>query len=392
MIVAANAMVLAVFATTKTLQNSQAIYKCSLAVADLLVGLFGLPSFAINLYRMTWKDVEIGGVISLNDFDLAKQFIDWDQSPMPGRNGSTVRRTTGQSASLFDPRLGLATGILLTISLMVSVYSLTMAGFDRLLAVSKPLRYRRHVAKRTATRSIIVIWILAITLSLIPLMTDLDYAMSTVLYVVYGDGAQAFYIVLFAIPICIVWVTNLLTFIIVRRKNLKRRSLTNYATKSTKDKDNDYRLAVTLMIIVGVFTICCLPAVIISITFLQFKALEDDYQPYRGYVFNSIDVVAGIVLMSNSLWNYFIYSGRNEDFRRASRLLRQKIIPTFRRSRNSVAQNNERRDSIDTPSNSTALTVNTVCQNRCKIVTNSAAISATHRTSNVDKTVPGGKD
>nr|ART85726.1 histamine receptor h2 [Botryllus schlosseri] len=325
-IVCLNGLVIAVFASTESLHNGQAIYKCSLAIADMLVGIFGLPSFAWNLHRMTWEPMKIGNTVSLPDFELAQPFIDWSRVPMPGRDGYTIRLTTGAIASQFESNVGNASGCLTAISLMVSLYSLTMAGFDRCLAVWKPLKYRRDIARKLAVYSTVVIWISAVIFAILPIVTSsLGYAISSVLYVVIGKYAEIFYIVLFGVPLCVVWVTNIVVFIILRRKRRQRRELTNHRARSAHEKTNDNRLAVTLMIIVGVFTVCCLPAVILSLVFVRYREKSGAFSPHMNQVFNAVDTVTGIILMSNSLWNYFIYSGRNKDFRKASITLRGRI-------------------------------------------------------------------
>lgn len=372
MIIVLNIIVIAVFSTTKKLRNSQAIYKCSVAGADLLVGFFALPSFGVNLYRMTWENVAMGETVQLDNPELVKPFIDWGKVPMPGRDGITARRTTGFSVDLYNPTFGIAAGSLTAISLMVSLYSLTMAGFDRLLAVFKPLRYRPHIAKKVSIYVTLSVWVMSILFALVPTMSDLNYAISGMLFVVYGPKAEVFYIVLFAVPIVIVWVTNISIFVIVRRRRKERRLLTNSVHKPNQERNEDTRLAVTLTIIVGVFSTCCLPAAIISVVFLNYRISSSTPNPERDTIFNSVDFVAAVVLMSNSLWNYFIYSARNKDFRKASGNLWRRIQSSVKSPRedvpNSKKRENVRRNNSPNPTNLsiTAITTNTLHSNSTK--------------------------
>ena len=54
------------------------------------------------------------------------------------------------------------------VSITASIYLLTVSGIDRLLPLVKPLYYNQNVAKRFATSSLIVCWILGIFVSVLP--------------------------------------------------------------------------------------------------------------------------------------------------------------------------------------------------------------------------------
>lgn len=331
-IIVANILVIIVFTTTPKLQNSQAAFKISLAVADLLIGSVVFPTFVMSLYKITMTPAKMGRLYDLKQMNSTyKTMINWTLAPMPGRNGTHVYLTTGYFQELFQNRYVYFVGCVTAVSLGVSLYTLMMASFDRFLAVYRPMKFRKYRAKKLAVRVLIVIWILNIFLNLLPFFVpDLSYGLVASILISFGGTyVLLFYVIAFFIPIVTVWTTNILIFTFVRKQSKIRRAMTGKSLNREAEIKRENRLAVTLSIIVGVFTLSALPAAVVSLTALNLPGLSYDppeaYDPVVHSVFNSIEFLTVVILMSNSLWNCFIYSTRNNDFKSATMELYRKI-------------------------------------------------------------------
>nr|XP_039254651.1 cannabinoid receptor type 1B-like [Styela clava] len=328
-VVVANIVVIVVFSTTPKLQNSQAVFKISLATADLLIGVFVLPTCAVSLSKITLGTAKMGEVYHLKLPEISDPLIDWTKVPMHGRDGITVNKTTGFFELVFDTPYLYAVGCVTTISFLVSIYTLMLAGFDRLLAVHRPLQYRRHRAKKIAIRLSLAMWAIAIIFSLLPLMSNLRYGLvSTMLLAMSGEYVLILYIVVFLIPLLLV-ITNIMVYVTVKKQAKKRRNIAMHGVSQENESDAENRLTVTLSIIVGVFTACALPATITSITASSIEKIDPvhplTFSKWADTAMNSADFIAVLILMSNSLWNCFIYSARNRDFKKATAELYRKI-------------------------------------------------------------------
>ena len=306
------------------LKNSQAVYKMSLAVADLLVGVVVLPTCVANMYKYYWirhlprdelRRVEgyevINGTLSENVTVIQKEFL-----------AGTFAEKFPQSYINFA---GFFTGL----SLFVSVYMLTGAGFDRLNAVAKPFAYKKVSALAESTRFCIAFWIIAFILGLLPVFVqELQYVLFNSLLFVSSDFyGLILYAILFVIPLVIVWVVNLLTYYHSIKHANFRRSLTQTALK--KRQRVERRLASTLRLMVGVFTFNTLPLIITLICPLFIPSIvpstPTNFNAKSAIAFHTASFVAIILLLGNSLCNFFIYSARNHEFRRSLKSLFIKI-------------------------------------------------------------------
>ena len=100
--------------------------------------------------------------------------------------------------------------------------------------------------------------------------------------------------------------------------------------KQNQDSKNERRLTKTLSLMVGVFTACVLPTIILVIVPKTVPSINGENitvlarKPASAFI--TLELAAAIILASNSLWNCFIYSFRNKEFRKDAANLHFKIM------------------------------------------------------------------
>ena len=307
----------------RLLNNSQAVYKISLAVADLLVGAIVLPTLVVNLDFQIWtrllpsdevQNVEgykvINGTLSENVSVVQKEFL-----------------------AAFDPKFtqnyvnfsGFFTGL----SLVVSVYILAGAGFDRLNAVAKPFTYNDANAFSSAKRLNIALWVIAFIVGILPVFIPVlgYFLLKAMIFVSLNFWGIVLYFVIFVIPLVIVWIVNVLIYYHCKKRSDFNFSMTEAALK--KRQKIERRLASTLRLMVGVFTFNTLPLLVTLVVPFIIPGLVPtilaEFDPRLTSVWSTVQGVAILLLLGNSLCNFFIYSVRNREFRRALKSLIIKI-------------------------------------------------------------------
>jgi len=310
-----NLTVVIVIAKNRTMQNSQAIYKLSLAFSDLVMGVFVFPTFisSLMLTRNAHKlgpPREFEGFIELN-------------GTATNQTATFTDRQMGHFE--FSKRYFNFVGFVTSVSLVTSLYCLAVAGFDRLQAVYRPLKYRKDWAKLQAKWLTFVVWIVAILFGSLPwYVPTLTYRLLiSFLVAVEGGGALIVYAIAFVIPLVCMWVLSIVTYCCIKKYSKIRRHLTMDSQFKTRSIEN--RLAKTLSIMVGAFTLSVIPAAILSIVPHFTKSIFYDRPKYldinAANVYRDAEFAAILFLSCNSLWNFFIYSMRNLEFRKASNVL-----------------------------------------------------------------------
>lgn len=309
----ANLLVLVIFGSNRRLMNSQGIYKMSLAAADMLVGLFVFPLFIETMRR-----------------SFLTRYQTTQVDPIEYGWGSGTNSTRLILENFDEAFLGVA-GFFTTLSLTISMYSLMIASFDRLLVVYRPLEYNQFHARTVAKRCVAVLWILGTLFSILPIfVTELQYMRVASILVCLGGGeiALILYAITFAIPLLLVWSLNLATFCYSKR-NSQVRPRVKLPKNNAGSVNLEARLAKTLSIMVGVFTLCILPVgtVLISEFFLEGILLENPktFHMPTAVTVMSIEAASAFILMSNSLWNFFIYNARSQEFRACLKQLIRRV-------------------------------------------------------------------
>ena len=322
-----NLLVIVVFSTANRLRNSQSTYKLSLAVADLLVGTVVLPSCIYNLTEFLWQRLTTSKANMVAGYEKF--------------NGTYILTEKSVSTNIHENLLeddfplsylnGI--GFVTAVSIFVSIYTLAAAGVDRFFAVYKPLSYNKEKAGMYAKVACAFSWTLALVISVVPIVTPpnlltFGIAFSMLVAALRPLGIIAYAILLF-IPLIVVWVVNILIYIIIKRHS---RTFQRKLSKVSRAKADEVekRLATTLRLMGGVFTFNTLP---LWLTLLS-NLFVFDVRPQipetlnipKATTFITIQVVSVFLLLGNSLCNFFIYNARNEDFRKALKQLIKALL------------------------------------------------------------------
>ena len=258
--------------------NRQTVYRISLAMSDVLAGIIVFPS---NIYSYCNS-----GTISFNE-----TYVN-------------------------------VIGFFTFLSLYASALTLLASAIDRFKVVYRPLTYKGKSNIPIAQKICLVLWLIAILLAIAPtgiIYENFSYVLVydiNVLPVVLNDITDYFMYVLsgIMIPITILWIFTILTFCVYKRHSKKRKKLFS-SNKQKQNLTKEIKLVFTLGIMVGVFTVCFLPAAVSGMAVISNIEIN-----------LSVVICSSVVAKSNSLWNFFIYSAREKKFRTTSKNLYKKLL------------------------------------------------------------------
>ena len=185
-------------------------------------------------------------------------------------------------------------------SCSASIMHLAAISVDRFLAVIFPLRHGRIMKSYGLKVMLIVVWgVATVFASLrVPFLKETAYMVLAISYfLVIGRYLSI----------------TISVFLIAKRKKQKRKGGTSPVVAST---NAERRLAFTLAIVIGVFTACWFPMIVVF--FAAGKSLVKMY----GTAYMWIRTLA----LLNSAMNFLIYSARIRDFRDAYTLICRKIL------------------------------------------------------------------
>lgn len=329
-IVIANFTIILVYSTEKKLRHSQGIFRLSLGVADLFTGLIVFPAAANTLWKIYRHELYFrpsinvtGEVLSDNlSFEYFNATVSYDR----------LESRLFSVSQVFPRAFQNSIGFFTTLSLTVSIYLLTVSGVDRLQAITRPLKYRQHSARRFAITASIVCWVLSFIVSLIPIIFE------NIFYIITGSGlvtltgelALILYAVAFFTPLIATWIIAIAMFV-QGKKSFQRRA--TMSTVRKKHLEQQRRLNVILSLMVTAFSLSILPTVIVLVLVIFIPGTDprfpQTYNPVFSNITNSLEAIAVIVLMCNSLWNCLIYSLRTKSFRKIAKEKYRKILDTI---------------------------------------------------------------
>ena len=308
-IVTVNIIIMLLLYLHPRLRNSQAVYKISLAIADFLVGAIVLPFCIESLRRLVWNRIEIPDSLQLVE---GYRLINGSLS----ENTSFVEifRRAGSFSTFFPRSYQNFSGFVTAVSIFMSVYSLAGATFDRYKAISKPFEYKKRSAYKIALCLCIVFWLVAIVFGLLPIfIKQLKYVLIlSMIFATFDVMGYILYSISFFIPLVIVWIANLLIYLASKKRSQFRLKL--IAAAQQKKHKMERRLAITLRLMVGAFTVSTLPLllVILSISFMPTLRpdIPEEFNVKNTRIILDIQCIALFLLFANSLWNFFIYNVR----------------------------------------------------------------------------------
>ena len=312
-----NATILGVIHLNKD-QDVKSIYRMSLAIADLLMGLIVIPTNIGTMYQHLGQTPPFTELQNVTGFAITNDSLLSMQS-----ESVEMKELNNQISNKFPSEYLGAVGFFTVLSLTVSVYSMVAASVDRFFAISRPLRYNDVKAFFAAKLAVVSIWLTGIAFAVLSIVVpNLSYAfVASHLATSDGKPILIIYSINFFLPILLMWSSIIATYV-AARPGLRKHDKQLHT-------DHEMRLLGTLGVLTAVFTICVLPLAVILIVsaFLPFADTTDseNFDPVATTKFISVEYSLSLLLASNSLWNCFIYSTRETNFRSAAKLLYKKI-------------------------------------------------------------------
>ena len=321
-----NILIIIVLSNNTRLSNSQSKYKISLAAADLLVGVFVIPTSIYSLYAVVSTQLTTEVTRNTFGYQLVNTTYEKIETPIIDNIDENLRKNA------LTPAYIDTVGFITAISIFVSVYTFAGAGLDRFKAVYHPFTYNKTRAQNIAKLLCLFSWVIAAVFSAIPIFISADilkYGINFSLIVATLDfNGIILYVVIFFIPLLVVWLVNISVYVVIKRHhNLQRRVSTS--TRS-KNEEIERKLAATLQLMVGVFTFNTLPLWLTFFGQLFIPSLmiqrPETLNPMAVSIFITVKAIAVLLLLGNSLCNFFIYNNRSEEFQKTfKQILRDKV-------------------------------------------------------------------
>nr|XP_039268710.1 5-hydroxytryptamine receptor 2C-like [Styela clava] len=351
-ITSSNVLIILVIRRSGKLHNCQGIFKTSLAMFDLLVGIFVIPGAAYNKIR----------------FMLI---------PLDGSFMDVLFRSN-------EDVINIIFGGALVISLSGSLMSLFLLSLDRYLAISRPFAYNdgKVMTKRVAHSLVVIVLCIAVFLASVPLGDPdnfyyvVDYmTMAFIMEIRFNADKGNIYhglffvLIIFVIPYLAIVVVTIITWVVIIRdhsrtndpghlpppspgenlewnnlhessecgdvestisnedSNTKKFSIAKAIRKNYKTRrldDSMHQVTKTVLAIVVVFSLCVLPWIIVEADNLsgsieEFKNIEifgHGHTPTPHTCYPAIYMVCLYLMFLNSFCNFIIYNLRNFTFRK----------------------------------------------------------------------------
>ena len=323
-IVICNATILGVL-SSKT-QDAKSIYRLSLAVADFIMGVFVIPMTIGMKYRNLiqnptfpeWKNVTSHVIVNDSSLPIQPVFV-------------TLEELNNRFPNNFSSSYASAIGFFTVLSLSVSECSLVAASLDRFVAIFRPLKYNKIKAIFVAKIAVASVWCIGFVLATFPVaIPDLSYTfVASTSVAISAKPFLLVYAIFFFLTVVLMWSSVIATCVAARS------SLRNYDRQ--QQTDDEMRFLVTLGVMIAVFTLCVVPngLMLFVSVYLPHIDLQDpeDFNALSFMRFTSIELSIEMVLVSNSLWNCFIYSIREKSFRSATKLLYKRIVQRLKLDR-----------------------------------------------------------
>ncbi|XP_039254030.2 uncharacterized protein LOC120331069 [Styela clava] len=318
----ANLMVIAVYWYKKNMNNSQTVYRVTLAIGDTLVGAVVFPTFISSFFLLFLTRLYMGDYVkpmkneSVNGIPLQPQ-----------------RYPIGHFRNAFTQSYLDAVGFFTSLSIVISVYTLMLASFDRMAAVSRPMSYNRRRARNIAKHTCAILCLAALVVAVLPIFTSsLRYGLvASILISLLGGDAVIFYAITIIIPLVLVWITTIILLVYSKRHTQVRRQISTLTDDQITISER--KLAKTLSIMVGSFSVSLLPAIIVLLVSMFVDDIYYDDPEYlsktSATIYTTSEFVSVVILSTNSLWNFFIYNSRDKEFRKSAKQLLNENCPNF---------------------------------------------------------------
>ncbi|EDV22069.1 uncharacterized protein TRIADDRAFT_15459, partial [Trichoplax adhaerens] len=275
-----NTAVLTVIFNKPMLQNATGFLMFSLAIADLLIGLFTMPTLIVTLLAKNW---------------------------------------------VFGDAFCSVSGVIQTAMSNLSVCVIVGLCIDRYIAILRPLRYCSIISRKRVIFYLMIAWSFSILLASLPLFglhqfglgryTYLPSEASCWLSIADSYNFIILFINLFLAYTLGIFIVYCLIYRVARRSFFRISDIT--LTLSPKhDRRVNSKAAKTTFVIVGAFILCWMPRMILLIYQVQLK-LRNDPQLAHHTVSPIVMLLLTWLSLINSALNPLIYGTYNRNFRRS---------------------------------------------------------------------------
>ena len=321
-----NILVISVIRKSKELRHSQYVYKCSIAVSDIIWGTnisFIFLEYCFLTFSKKFRLIEY----SKFELSVSQQ----DQSNV------TVYEYETSSVSVV-PMLYLTSNyihitqifkfMLLPISVFVSNFSLAFSAADRFCALNFPFKYKKTNTIRLAKIISVIIWIIGFLfyfLNIYILRTYDKYGGSMLQPCLdcHENKFKYLFAIIIFVPFFVMWVFTVFTLYNLYKNYKKSKTLNRTVQKAVAAEK---QMSIVLILMVFAFTFSLLPTLYNHIDVYFFKE-KVDYHVYFGTPENTLIYVT--FLATNSIWNIIIYNVFNKKFRVASTKLFKDFFKLF---------------------------------------------------------------
>ncbi|EDV22100.1 uncharacterized protein TRIADDRAFT_29133 [Trichoplax adhaerens] len=264
-----NIMSLFVIYKTSSLWDNSGILLGNMAVADLIVGLICMPTAFISM---------------------------------------CIQR------SYLAPILCVITGYINTVVIGTSLQTLAFICVDRCISVLKPLHYHMYVTNNVLRLMLVISWVFPSVVSIIPLLGLQQYGLGKYCFVNYLSTCwldviqvqqnRVFLLMIYSLVVIILTCIVICCVLILLVIHKLRNTVADICTSSIHARAVS-KSTVTLMLIVGVFILCLMPAVVV--TFITcFTNVQFHVTIYQ---------MAICLTYLNSAINPILYGFSSQDFR-----------------------------------------------------------------------------
>ena len=194
---------------------------------------------------------------------------------------------------------------LVSITLLSGVFNLAAVTFDRYVSVLRALKYE-NIMRRNFTRMVVSSWLLALIISLIPLIWGTDT--TTLVHKIYVLSAAALCVLL---PFALIFAGYFKIFQQVKR-SVKREKAITASVRKTLDRKNknssEAKLAQVFAIVAVMFVLSWLP--------VQYMTIVHEIG-HPELIPNDLSIVSLFTIALGSLVNPIVYSFLKPDFRKS---------------------------------------------------------------------------
>ena len=324
--VVGNFVVLFVVYKSKQLRHSQYVYKCSIAVSDIIWGFSMSYCFLFFCIRLLGFDsvhlLERNGFKNKIKVNTAENNITTFKYQLEHVKLMTL--SIYKYISLFNNYVMYVLLFLTPVTILVSFISLLFASIDRYVALTFPFKYKQLNTIKIAKMVSIFVWSLSAIVNTVTLILSLrSHYWSIFLQPVvlgppdgnYSSNQNTTAIILY-ILFSLLWIFTFLTLFSMY-KSFKRSSSLNKNTK--KRVSLEKRMSLILIFMVVAFTFSLFPTIYFNVHLYLAPELKSANRksPNDTFLDENSFFVSVAFLTTNSVWNFVIYNILNKKFREA---------------------------------------------------------------------------